>query len=80
MWTVTNMPQGDVETLHKDGKWHNAIEGSDQVSEPFDTKEEAVAEGRAMAQDLGVEHIIKNLDGTMGERNSYGHDPRNISG
>lgn len=70
------MPHGDVDTLHNDGKWHNAIEGTDQVSEPFDTLEEAVAEGREMARDLGVEHIVKNLDGTVAERTSYGDAPR----
>lgn len=74
------MPTGDVETVHSNGKWHNAIEGTDQVSEEFDTKEEAVREGRAMARDLKVEHIIKNLDGTIAERNSYGQDPRDIPG
>ncbi|MFZ5848916.1 MAG: DUF2188 domain-containing protein [Actinomycetota bacterium] len=72
--------RGDIETLHKDGKWYNVVEGTDQVSEGFDTKEQAVAEGRAMAQDLKVEHIIKNLDGKIAERNSYGNDPRNIPG
>ena len=74
------MPHGDVETLHKDGKWHNVVEGTDQVSEPFDTKDEAVAEGRGMAEDLKVEHIIKSLDGTIAERNSYGNDSRNVPG
>ncbi len=74
------MPHGDVETVHANGAWHNVIEGTDQVSEAFATKEEAAAEGRAMAQDLKVEHIVKNLDGTIAERNSYGHDPRDIKG
>jgi IS30 family transposase len=27
-----------------------------------------------------VEHIIRNLNGRIGERNTYGHDPRNIPG
>ncbi len=74
------MPQGDIETLHNEGKWHNVVSGTDQVSEPFDTKDEAVAEGRAMAQDLGVEHIVKNLDGTIADRSSHGHDPRDVPG
>ena len=74
------MPEGDIETLHKDGNWFNAVEGTDQVSEPFRTKEEAVAEGRAMARDAKVEHIIKGLDGQIHERNTYGYDPRNIPG
>lgn len=74
------MPTGDVETFHKDGRWYNAVEGTDQVSEPFDTKEQAQAEGREMARELKVEHIIKGLDGQIHERNSYGNDPRDIPG
>jgi hypothetical protein len=41
------------------------------VSEPFSDKDEAVAEGREMARDLEVEHVVKNLDGTIEERHSY---------
>ena len=62
------MPQGDIGTVHSDGKWHNVVEGTDQVSEPFDTQEEAVAEGREMARELGVEHVVKDLDGSISER------------
>jgi len=74
------VPHGDIETFHKDGSWYNAVEGTDQVSEPFETKEQAKAEGREMARELKVEHIIKGLDGQVHERNTYGHDPRNIPG
>ena len=31
-----------------------------------------------MAKARKAEHFIKNKDGTIGERNSYGNDPRNI--
>lgn len=65
------MPQGDIGTVPSDGRWHNVVEGTDQVSEPFDTREEAVEEGRAMARDLGVEHVVKDLDGSIGERTSF---------
>ena len=27
-----------------------------------------------------VEHIIQNKDGQIGQRNSYGHDSRNVPG
>lgn len=64
------MSLGNIETLHNEGKWHNVVAGTDQVSEPFDTMEEAVDEGRAMARDLGVEHVVKNIDGTVLERSS----------
>ncbi len=62
------MAHGDVETLANEGKWHNVIAGTDQVSEPFDTRDDAAEEGREMARDLGVEHIVKNADGTVDEQ------------
>jgi hypothetical protein len=33
-----------------------------------------------MAQDRAVEHTIRKIDGTIGEKNSYGNDPRNVKG
>ena len=36
-----------------------------------DTKAEAQATGRQMAIDRGVEHVVKKMDGTIGERNTY---------
>ena len=74
------MPTGDVETFHEDGEWHNRVEGEGGLRGTYDGKEEVVSEGRRMAQERQVEHIIKNLDGTIGEKNSYGHDPRNVPG
>jgi len=74
------MPHGDIETFHQDGKWHNRVEGTTEIFGSFDHKHDAVAEGRGRAKDAKVEHIIRNLDGTIGERSTYGHDPRNIPG
>ena len=75
------MPAGDIETLHQDDTWHNHVEGqTGNTSHAYDTKDEAVDAGRKLAEAAGVEHIIKNLDGTVGERNSYGSDPTDIAG
>ena len=74
------MPAGDVETYHADGKWKNRIEALHDLPGEHDTKAEAVRVGRDEARERKVEHIIRNLDGTIGERNTYGHDPRNIPG
>ena len=74
------MPAGDVETYRADGKWRNRIEALDDVPGEHDTKAEAVRVGREESRERKVEHIIRNLDGTIGERNTYGHDPRNIPG
>ena len=74
------MPEYDVETFHQDGQWKNKIAGSSRAASTHATKAEAVEHGREMAQNRGAEHIIKNLDGSIAQRNSYGNDPRDIKG
>jgi hypothetical protein len=74
------MSRGDVETFHRDGCWKNRIVGSDGAVGTYDDRETAVREGRNLARIRHVEHIIRRLDGTIGERNSYGHDRRDVKG
>ena len=74
------MPEGDVETFHEGGTWSNKVEGTGEVLGSYPTKSEAQAAGRDEARARKVEHIIRNLDGRIGERNTYGHDPRDIPG
>jgi hypothetical protein len=74
------MPKGDVETFHKGGKWRNKVEGEEGAETVHDTKEEAVSAGRDMARSRKVEHIIRNMDGKIADRSTYGHDPRDIPG
>ena len=74
------MPAGDIETFHVNDAWRNRAEAGETYPETFERKEDAVAAGRDLARAAKVEHIIRNLDGTIGQRNSYGHDPRNIPG
>jgi len=74
------MPEGDVQTFHKEGKWHNRTEGHGVLDGEYDNKASAQRAGRDKARERKVEHIIRNLDGTIGERNTYGHDPRDIPG
>ena len=69
------MAKGDIETYNDDGVWKNRAEGNSRASNTAPTKAEAQAKGREMARERHVEHIVKKLDGTIGERNSYGHDP-----
>jgi Uncharacterized protein conserved in bacteria (DUF2188) len=66
--------RGWVHTVHRGGVWFNEIEGA----EPFSShanREEAVAAGRAQARASQTEHVVHHVDGTIAERNSYGHDP-----
>ena len=44
------------------------------------TKTEQTAVGKKMAKERKVEHAIKKLDGTIGEKNSYGNDPNPAKG
>jgi len=74
------MATGDVETYNEDGVWKNRRQGTDRAFSTHDNKDEAVEAGRAAAKRDGVEHLIKNLDGTISEKNSYGNDPRDIPG
>lgn len=75
------MAQGDVETFHQEGVWKNKREGADRAfGAGYGTKSEAVAEGREAARRDGVEHVIKNEDGKISGKNSYGNDPRNVPG
>jgi hypothetical protein len=74
------MPAGDVETYHVDGRWRNRVEALADLPGAYDSKDEAVRAGRDEARERKVEHLIRNLDGTIGERHTYGHDPRDIPG
>ncbi len=70
----------DVHTVPHDKGWANKRAGSDKVSKVYGTKAEAQAAGRKTAMREKVEHFIHKKDGTIGERNSYGGDPRRRKG
>lgn len=74
------MPAGDVETVYVEGQWTNQIEGEGLSHLVFDTQDEAIAEGRRLAKHAEVDHIVKNQDGTVAERSSYGSEPRDVAG
>ena len=56
------------------------IEGEDTTFASGGTKAEQTGEGRDRALSDRVEHIIKDENGQIAERHSYGHDPRNVPG
>ncbi|BDR55341.1 hypothetical protein KIMH_14520 [Bombiscardovia apis] len=70
------MAQPAVETYYEDGKWKIKVEGKERASKTFETKAEAQAAGRERAMELHTEHVIRNMDGKISEKNSYGNDPR----
>ena len=75
------MSLGDVHTRsHTKTAGRNKIEGSSRVANTARTKAEAQKKGREMAVKRKVEHLIHEKDGTFGQRNSYGSDPRTRKG
>ncbi|MDN3240995.1 DUF2188 domain-containing protein [Glycomyces tritici] len=64
-----------VETYHEGGQWKNKVTGNTKASNTAATKKDAVSKGKAQAKDLGAEHVIKNKDGKISQKNSYGNDP-----
>ncbi len=74
------MPTGDVETVYADNFWTNQIQGQGPTGNLYQTKDRAIEAGRDLAKERGVEHIIKNRDGSIAERSTYGKDPRDIPG
>jgi hypothetical protein len=64
-----------VETLpHPEGGWGNKVQGNERFSNRADRKADAQEVGRDMARNRRTEHIIKNRDGKIGDRKSYGPD------
>jgi len=74
------MAKGDIETYYEDGQWKNRPQGNDRASNVHATKADAQSVGRDMAIDRKVEHVIKNKNGQIGGKNSYGNDPRSSKG
>jgi hypothetical protein len=74
------MADGFIHTLYKNGEWINEVEGGSAFGGSHATKEDAVAAGRARAKADETEHVIRNQDGTISERNSYGGDPASRPG
>lgn len=69
------MAKGDISTYNEGGVWKSKVEGSSRAAHAGGTKADQAAIGRQMAKARGVEHTIRNQDGTIGEKNSYGNDP-----
>jgi hypothetical protein len=74
------MTSGSVETVYWGGQWRNRIHTVQVLSTEYGTREEAAAAGRWLAREAGVEHIVRNVDGSIAERESYGHDSHDVPG
>lgn len=72
---MATLSKGSVVTAFADGRWVNTVEGDSESSHALDDFDDAVAAGRALARDSGVEHVILDRDGRVAQRNSYESDP-----
>lgn len=69
------MSKPEVETYNEDGVWKSRRQGNSRAFSAGGTKAEQQEQGRAAAKRDQTEHVIKNLNGTIGAKNSYGNDP-----
>jgi Uncharacterized protein conserved in bacteria (DUF2188) len=51
---------GDIETFYRDGSWWNRAEGTGEQSTGYESKEEAVRDGRDLALERGVAHTVQH--------------------
>jgi Uncharacterized protein conserved in bacteria (DUF2188) len=69
-----------IHTVPSSSGWRNEQEGSSQALSEHRYKADAVAAGRKRARLDETEHVIHKKDGTIGQRNRYGSDPRRHKG
>ena len=75
------MAKPAIHTVKKDGARQNVTEGSTRrIGWTYAPIAEAQAAGRDRARRDRTEHIIHNVNGAIGQRNSYGDDPRSHKG
>ncbi|AGW94586.1 hypothetical protein N234_31560 [Ralstonia pickettii DTP0602] len=73
------MPGQNIHVIPAGDRWAVEAEGG-HGRETFDTQAEAITAGTERAKQKKVELLIHGLDGQIRERNSFGHDPRDIPG
>lgn len=64
---------------HPDG-WAVKGEGNERASNVTPTQKEAIDKAREIAKNQESELLIHGKNGRIRERDSHGHDPRNIKG
>jgi len=62
------------------GDWRVKREGAGRASSVHETQAEAWDRARELARGARSEAFLKNRQGQIRERNTYGHDPRRTKG
>lgn len=63
-----------------DGKWETLQEGAKRASKVTETQAESWAYTQQRAREEKGEAFLKNRENKIRERNTYGHDPKDIKG
>ena len=69
------MARNNVHVTYKNNTWNVKSEKTSRASYLYGTKEEALARGKEIAMNKGVELIIHGKDGRIQDADSYGNDP-----
>ena len=74
------MTTGAIETFFQAGRWRNRVHTVHVLPQQYDTLEEAAAAGRRLAWTAGVDHVVRDTDGSIIEREPHEHGPSDCSG
>ena len=67
------MSAANIETYFEDGHWKNWDQGErSEIGSSHTSKDEAISEGRELARQRNVEHIVRDQDASIVEREEYG--------
>ncbi len=68
------MAKSNVHVTFKNNVWNVKSEGTSKPCNTYDTKSEALARGRQVAQNKGVELVIHGKNGRIQDKDSFGKD------
>lgn len=61
---------GNVETYYENGAWRNWVDG-EEVGRAHTSRDDAVAEGRELAEQRDAEHIVRDEQATVVDRRDH---------
>lgn len=70
-----NGPDSHHVVPNPNGGWDVKRGGAERASGHFDTKQEAIHQGREISRNQGTELRIHNQDGRISQSDSHGGDP-----
>ena len=68
----------DVHVVPQGSDW--GVEVGGNIRSTHSTQDEAIRQGRHLAEDQNSELVIHGRDGKIREKDSHGNDPRDIPG